>query len=177
TYQNLKITRVSDNKSMTINGVHNITNVSGGLLINLPTLGTITHAITSNGISVKFDDGSERTWQVARQRVFSYNNGVIITTTGTHTEGNETHISEWGTNRLGHAFTSSVLEPLVVRQDCNFRLVSGKIKHTAPPITATATFGLDANGAPTSCPGSGHYYFKIEWTGLNGNSHSAILPY
>lgn len=177
TYQNLKITRVSDNKSITINGAHNITNVSGGLLINLPTLGTITHAITSSGISVKFDDGSERSWQVARQRVFSYDNGVVITSTGTHTEGNETHVSEWGTNRFGHTFTSAVTEPLVVRQDCNFRLVSGKIEHKAPAITASSTFGLDENGVPTSCPGSGHYYFKLEWTGLAGNTHSSILPY
>jgi hypothetical protein len=175
-FQNLKITRASDNKSITINGVHTITNVSGGLLINLATLGTITHTITSSGMTVKFDDGTQRAWQVAKQRVFSYNNGGIITTTGTHTEGSNTNISEWGSNRFGHTFSSAIVEPLVVRQDCNFRIVSGKIRHTAPAILATATFGLDVNGAPTPCPGSGHYYLKVEWTGLNG-SHSAMLPY
>lgn len=177
TYQNLKITRISDNKSITINGSHIITNVRGGLLINLPVLGTITHTITSSGMSVTFDDGSQRVWQVARQRVFTYSNGVVITTTGTHTEGNNTNIAEWGTNRFGHAFTSATLEPLVVRQDCSFRLVSGKIKHTAPAVTATATFGLDVNGNPTSCPGTGTYYLKIVWTGAGGNTHFVILPY
>jgi hypothetical protein len=178
TYHNLKITRLLDNKSITINGEHTVTNVSGGLLYNLVALGSITHTITSSGMSVTFDDGSQRTWQVARQRVFSYDNGVVITTTGTHTEGNTTHIAEWGTNRLGHAFTSSTQEPLVVRQDCSFRLVSGKIMHTAPAITATATFGLDATGNPTTCPGlTGHYYFQLVWTGIGGNSHTLILPY
>ena len=177
TYQNVKITRVSDNKSITINGAHTITNVSGGLLYNLATLGTITHIIASNGMSVTFNNNTQRVWQVARQRVFTYNNGVVITITGTHSDGNNTHIAEWGTNRAGHSFATSTLEPLVIRQDCAFRLVSGKVEHKMEHVDATATFGLDATGNPTSCPGSSHYYFKITWTGIAGNIHSIILPY
>jgi hypothetical protein len=176
-YQNLKITRVIDNKSITINGTQTFTNVSGGLLFNLPTLGTITHTITSSNMSVTFDDNTQRSWQVAKQRVFTYNNGVVITSSGTHTDGNNTNIAEWGLNRFGHAFASSTVQPLVIRQDCDFRLVSGAVKHTTPLVTATATFGLDASGSPTSCPGSGHYYFKVVWTGTNGNSATVILPY
>jgi len=177
TYNNLKITRVADNKSITINGSHTITNVSGGLLYNLPNSGPITHTITSDNMSVKFDNNTQRQWQVARQRVFTYNNGIVITTTGTHTDGNNTHIAEWGTNREGHSFTTSTLEPLIIRQDCSFRLVSGKVQHAVPNADASATFGLDINGNPTSCPGSGHYYFKLVWTGIGGNTHSVILPY
>jgi hypothetical protein len=177
TFQNLKVTRASDNKSITINGSETYINVSGGLLINLPTLQTITHSITSSNMSIKFDDNTQRTWQVAKQRVFTYNNGVVITTSGTHTDGNTVNIAEWGENRFGHAFASSTVQPLVIRQDCDFRLVSGEVKHTTPLVTATATFGLDASGTPTSCPGSGHYYFKVIWTGVNGNSATLILPY
>lgn len=177
TFQNLKITRVIDNKSITINGSQTYTNVSGGLLINLPTLQTITHTITSSNLSVKFDDNTQRTWQVAKQRVFTYSNGVVITTTGTHQDGNAVNIAEWGTNRFGHTFASATLQPLVIRQDCDFRLVSGEVKHTTQLVTATATFGLDATGAATSCPGSGHYYFKVVWTGTNGTSATIILPY
>jgi len=69
TFQDLKITRVSDNKSITINGTQTYTNVTGGLLINLLTLGTITHSITSSNMSITFDDGTQRTWNVAKQRV------------------------------------------------------------------------------------------------------------
>ena len=176
-YQNLHITRVSDNKSITINGSQNFTNVSGGLLVNLASLGTITHTITSSGLSVSFDDNTQRTWQVAKQRVFTYNNGVVITTTGTHSDGTHNHIAEWGTNRFGHAFVSATTQPLVIRQDCNFRLVSGEVTHVTNGISAVATFGLDATGNPTSCPGLGVYYFKIIWTGPNGNSITVILPY
>jgi hypothetical protein len=178
TFQNVKITRARDNKSITINGSQTYTNVSGGLLINLASLGTITHSITSSGLSIKFDNGSQRSWQVAQQRVFTYNNnGVVITTTGTHTDGNNTGIAEWGTNRFGGAFATSIQEPLVIRQDCNFRLTSGKVKHTTPLITGTVTFGLNANGEPASCPGLGSYYFKLVWTGHNGNSITVIRPY
>jgi hypothetical protein len=178
TFQNLKITRVRDSKSITINGSQTYTNVSGGLLINLPTLGTITHAITSDGLTISFDNGTQRSWQVAKQRVFTYEiGGVVVTTTGTHTDGNNTGIAEWGTNRFGRTFATSIIEPLIVRQDCDFRLTNGKVKHTTPAVTATATFGLNSSGEPTSCPGTGHYYFKAVWTGPNGNSITVIAPY
>ena len=177
TFQNLKITRLSDNKSITINGSKTYTNVSGGLLINLPTLGTITHSISSNGLSLTFDNNTQRTWQVAKQRVFTYDNGVVITTTGTHTEGTATGIAEWGINRFGHAFSTAITQTLIVRQDCNFRLTSGEVLHTRLAGTATVTFGLDISGNPTTCPGTGHYYMKIVWVGIGGVPHTVILPY
>ena len=68
TYENLKITRISDNKSITINGNHTITNLSGGLLFNLSNLQSITHTVSSTGMSITFDDNTQRTWQVARKR-------------------------------------------------------------------------------------------------------------
>lgn len=178
TFNNLKIKRLSDNKSVTVNGTQTYTNVSGGLLKNLASLGTVTHKITSSGLSIKFDNGSQRTWQVAKQRVFTFGQGgVVVSTTGLHTDGSNTGITEWGTNRFGGAFATSIVEPLIVRQDCDFRLTSGKVKHTTALVTAQATFGLNANGDATSCPGTGHYYLKIVWTGVNGNSVGLILPY
>jgi hypothetical protein len=178
TFQDLKITRVSDNKSITINGTQTYTNVTGGLLINLLTLGTVTHSITSSNMSITFDDGTQRTWSVAKQRVYTFSGtNVSVTISGTHTEGTVTNIAEWGTNRLGHAFTSSTVQPVVIRSDCNFRVVSGEIKHILPHVTADATFGLDSGGNPTSCPGTGHYYLKVVFTGTNGNSITLIMPY
>jgi len=179
TFQDLKITRVSDNKSITINGTQTYTNVSGGLLINLLSLGSITHVITSSNMSVTFDDGTQRLWNVGKRRVYTFAGAnVSVTITGTHTEGTVTNIAEWGTNRLGHEFTSATVQPVVMRSDCNFRIVSGEIKHTLPNVSADATFGLDSNGNPTSCPGpTGHYYFKIVYTGSGGNSITLIMPY
>lgn len=175
--QNLKITRLSDNKSITINGTTTFTNVSGGRLRDLASLGTITHDINSSGITVSFDNGTQRNWQIAKKRVFTYDNGIVITTTGTHTDGANSGISEWGTNRFGNAFTTSIVEPKVIRQDCDMRLVSGQVKHNRLVADVVVTFGLNAEGNPTSCPGTGTYYFKLVWTGANGIVRSTILPY
>ncbi len=177
TSTNLKITRVRDQKSITINGSEVITNVTGGLLRNLSTLGTVTHTITSSGITITFDNGTQRSWQIAKQRVFTYNNGVVITTTGMHTEGTMTGVSEWGTNRFGNAFATQIVDPLVIRQDCAWRLTSGHVKHSKLLRTVDVTFGLDASGNPTSCPGAGPYYMKIVWTNAAGVSVTVILPY
>ena len=177
-YQNLKVTRTSDNKSITINGSHSITNASGGLLYNLLFSGpgqSITHII-NGALTITFDDNTQRDWQTSTRREFTYNGGYILTITGNNSINNTEGIAEWGVNRFGHDFMTSITQPLVIRQDCDFRLTSGEVKHEGFG-TATATFGLDASGNPTSCPGSGHYYLKLSWTGSNGNTASAILPY
>jgi len=177
TYENLKITRNSDKKSITINGSHKLTNVGGGLLVHL-LIGrpNITHAFTSNGISVVFDDGSQVVWQVARQRVYTIANSGTITITGTHQEGTVTNIAEWGTDRYGHSFTTSITEPLIISGACQYRLVSGQIKHEWQTQTATVTFGLNAQGEVTSCP-TGNYYYKLAWTGALNTSLTYIGAY
>ena len=175
--QNLKITRVVDNKSMTFNGTRILTNVSGGRLIQLSTLGTIMHTVTSNNMSITFDDNTSRAWQVARKRVFTYNNGVVLTITGTHSDGGITGISEWGTNRLNRPFVTAITQPLVIRQDCAFRITSGQVRHARLVAEGVVTFGLNAQGNPTTCPGAAPFYLKLVWTGPGGNTQTVIRPY
>ena len=176
-YQNFKVTRKSDNNSITINGTHTLTNVAGGLLRELlQGRPSITHAINSDGMSITFNDGTQRAWQVARKRVYSMANGGTIAISGTHTDGSQTNIAEWGTDRFGRSFTTAITQPLVISANCQFRLVSGEVTHTRQAATATATFGLDKNGEPTSCP-AGSYYFKLVWTGAGGNTQTFIGPY
>jgi hypothetical protein len=174
--QNLKITRISDNKSITVNGTYVATNVSGGRLRDLSSLGTIVHTITSTGMTVTFDNNTQRTWQIAKRRTFTYNNGVVITTIGTHTEGTVTGISEWGTNRFGNDFITTISQPMVIREDCNWRLVSGQVTHSRLLANVVVTFGLDAAGNPVSCP-SGTFYMKIVWTNINNVVRTYIVPY
>jgi hypothetical protein len=178
--QNLKITRLSDKKSVTINGTHTYTNVSGGSLGSLPNLPNgITHTITSSNMSVVFDNGATRMWSVARQRLYKYANGVgTITTTGTHTDGSTTGISEWGTNRFGNSFETVITQPLVLSSGCLLRLISGQVVLNNAQGSTTITFGLDANGAATGCPLAGAYfYFKLVWAGNGGKTYTFILPY
>ncbi len=173
----LTIERLRDHKKIVLNGTKTITNVSGGLLKDLAGLQTITHSI-SGSLKIDFDNGTSRTWNVSKLRVFTYDNGIVITTTGTHSDDTNNNIAEWGTNRFGDSFTSLISEPKVIRQDCNFRLVSGQNTLILPKGTAVITYGLDGNGEPTGCPGNdGTYYFKLVFSGENGKTYTIIWPY
>lgn len=174
--QNLKITRVRDHKTITLNGTYTYTNVSGGLLKDLATLGTITHTIAADSVTIQFADSATRTWSVAKQRVFTYNDGVVITTTGTHSDGTNSNVSVWGTNRYGNSFETLITQPKVIQQSCDYRLTSGQTETIRPAVTTTITYGLDANGDPTSCPGTGTYYYKIVWV-IDGKTYTYIAPY
>jgi hypothetical protein len=66
---------------------------------------------------------------------------------------------------------------MVIRQDCDFRLVSGEVTHGKLIADVVVTFGLNAAGEPTTCPGAGTYYFKAVWKGVNGQTKTVILPY
>jgi len=176
TVDNLTITRKRDGKSIVINGTKTFTNVSGGLLKDLSSLHTITHTITGS-LKVDFANGTNRTWNVSKQRVFTYDNGIVITTTGTYSDGTDNNIAEWGTNRFNESFKSLISAPKVIRQDCDFRLVSGQNTVITGKGTGVITYGLDANGDPTGCPGTGNYYFKLVWTAAGGKVYTIIWPY
>ena len=168
TIDTLKITRVRDGKSIIINGTKTITNTSGGLMVDLATTDSIVHDFTDD-MSITFDNGSMRTWQVSKHRVFTYNDGIVETTTGGST----------GTNRFGVNFTNTITVPKVIAQSCDMRLVSGQDSITRTDnITSVITYGLDAEGNPiTSCP-NGYLYAKLVWTnGNNGKVYTYIYPY
>ncbi|HEY5371279.1 MAG TPA: hypothetical protein VIJ75_20030 [Hanamia sp.] len=178
----LTITRVKEGKSITINGTKTITNTSGGLILNLATLGSITTDVDAN-LSITFASGLIRSWQVARHKVYTYANGIVETVTGTHSDGTNNNIAIWGTNRFGVDFTDMITSPKIYSQSCNFELTSGQNTITrSDKISSVITYGLDANGdVATSCPISsagGYYYAKLVWTnGNNGKTFTYIYPY
>ncbi|MBS1669465.1 MAG: hypothetical protein JST58_18985 [Bacteroidetes bacterium] len=176
--QALKITRNKDGKSILINGSKTITNTSGGLLVDLASLQTITHDF-QDSLTVTFNNGSSRNWQTSVRRAFTYNDGIVVTTTGTHSDGTHNNIASWGTNRFGVNFTNMITSPRVVEQSCDMRLVSGQDSIVrSDNITSVITYGLDSNGNPvTSCPSS-YFYAKLVWTnGNNGKVYTYIYPY
>jgi hypothetical protein len=177
--QNLKITRLIDNKTITLNGTHIYTNVSGGSLIDLPSLGTITHTITGDSMTITFDDGSQRQWSFDRQRVYTYNDGVQISTTGLYSSGTTSGIAAWGTNRYGVTFQTLITSPMIISQSCDFQLTSGAQEILrSDNWTTSVTYGLDSTGVATGCPTAGnYYYFKATWEGPGGKSGSVIWPY
>jgi hypothetical protein len=174
---NLKIVRVRDGKTITINGTYTFTNVTGGLLRDLATLGTITHTIAADSVTIEFADSATRTWSVAKQRQFTYNDGVVETTTGTHSDGTNTDVAIWGTNRYGNSFEQLIVQPMVIAQSCDWQLTSGETETIRPAVTMNITYGLDSSGNPTGCPTAGnYYYYKAVWT-VGNKTHTFIAPY
>jgi hypothetical protein len=129
-------------------------------------------------MAITFDNGAQRTWHVARQRSYSYSSGLVVSLTGTHTDGGTSGISEWGTNRFGNSFTTVISQALVVKQSCSWQLTSGQVSLNNAAGATVITFGLDATGTATGCPIQGaFYYFKLVYTSNANKTYTFILPY
>lgn len=177
-FVNFKVTRMKDKKDMAFIGKLLFTNESGGLLADLDDISKVTHTIFSADIDVFFDNGKDWSWKTARQRVYRQDNGIVITTTGTHAGGDITGIGYWGNNRYGNPFITPILIPLESRQDCNYRVVNGKIEIILTDrFYATAKLGLNESGNPIGCPGTSNYWLEVVWRGINGDRRTIRLPY
>ena len=176
---NLTITRLTDSKSIKLTGSHLYTNVTGGNVVSLtPSSQPIVHTVTSDNMAITFDNGTQRTWHVARQRTYTNLNGFAVALSGTHTDGATSGISEWGTNRFGNIFTTVINQPLTVQAGCGWQLTSGQFTLNNAAGSTSITFGLDVNGNATGCPVAGTtYYFKLAYTSNQNKTYTFILPY
>jgi hypothetical protein len=185
TFTNYKVTRLSTGKSITLNGTKTVKNVS---LIahnywNLPADGStsIDHKVRGT-LNITFDDGTTRSWNIARHRK------VIHTTAGAYTlalsgdtavggygSSNNT-IEAWGVNRSGENFYGEITSPLVFSTACIGELISGIYVHEGIARTLTVTFGVNSDGTvntSTACP----YGFKFDWINAAGTAKEIIKAY
>lgn len=181
TYNNFKVTNNYSGKSVTLNGNHQITNVSGGLVKhigNSPNPSTIVRKIRSNDMILTFDDGTQRTWSVAKTRTWTGSAGIA---TGLNISGDTTingisNIAVWGINRKGNTFSTAITTPISVNSTCGWYAPTAGVKvHYFSNRNATVTFGTDASGNVVSsgCP----QYFRINWTSLSGVAKTYVGHY
>ena len=178
TYLNLRITKVSSNKSLTLNGTKVFENVNGGVLAQLGngTVTSVTHKI-SGSVQATFDDGTTRTWTIARQRVFTGTLGqLLVTESGFGSDGGYNNLVVWGTNRKGETFYTQLTSPVTYRQTCDWDPISGVKVHQIPSDSksATITFGYDSNDQPvtgSNCP----TYYKLDWV-KGSKSGTTYIP-
>jgi hypothetical protein len=175
---------LSDTNNIQLNGTFYYVNVSGGSLSGL-TSGTSTtpvvQQIVSNYLGIVFNENDitdTATWLIARQRTYSTNGGLVITTTGMDSVGGIANVSEWGGNRYGNSFITSITTPLVATAGCNYQVTAGQVQLTNPTGVTILNFGLNSSGSATGCPATGgYYYFQFSWSGTGGNPYSSIRPY
>jgi hypothetical protein len=165
-------------KDMQFNNALTFTNVNGGLISDLSSLPNVAHTLYSDNIDVTFDNGKEWSWKMSRKKVYRQQSGITVTTTGYQTAGDLDGIGIWGNNRFGHPFLTPILIPLVSRQDCNYRVVSGKIELILTgKLYATAKLGLNESGSPINCPGVNNYWLEVIWIGPTGDRRVLRHPY
>lgn len=168
-----KITRVSDNRWVIVNGHKSFTNVSGGTLHQLgTTLSSVTHTAMGS-LSATLDDNTTRVWNIARQRVYTGTEGaLVVSLTGLGSADGYTGLESWGVNRHGDQFYHSITSPVIIKEACTWDPVygGGVISIPAEDITANVTFGYDSNSQPVDVNGSvcaTHY--RVDWTKGNNS--------
>jgi hypothetical protein len=179
TISNFHITRLADNKSVTINGTKTITNISGGRIVDLAVgTGSVIHTVESSNMSAQFDDGSTCTWNVARKRTVTLESyGYVIVVEGTAYQNGRTDVAEWGINRRGNEFLFTIPEAVVWRvTNCPRGPISGERVLYATVFDLQINFGANQDGSYFSgggCP----YGYKIFWSGRKGRDYGRILSY
>jgi hypothetical protein len=172
TFINYKVTRLSDNKSLTLNGSKSVKNLSGGLVWKDTS---VVHRIRAVDLLLTFDDGTTRKWSLARKITF-HRAGMArhIKVEGDTTIGGTMGTVMWGTTRHNHTFINSLSTPIRATHFCGWhRPIDGVREHSGGKSFKT-TFGLDANGNKVS--GNCATHFKIEMNTPNGPM-SKLLPY
>jgi hypothetical protein len=186
TFTNLKATR-SDGKSLTLNGTKTITNVNGGNIKTLTSTcsGSLVHKIRSANMQLTFDDGTSRTWNVARTRTITClgSGSFSISTTGDTTVGGNANVAMWGTNRAGNTFYSIISTPVVwnnttcsILGNYYFVPVSGVRVIQGLDHALTITFGVTSTGTAASA-GTCPYGYRLDWVNAQGTAKEVIRPY
>jgi hypothetical protein len=179
TFANFKTYWLADDDSVVLNGNFYLVDSSGGTLANFNAASPpMVQDIIGVNATVQFETLITGTWQVFRRRAYSYNDGMVITTTGIDTASGLPGVSEVGGNRFGNGFITTITTPLVVSQACNYRITGGQEQVVNPAGTTILTLGVDSLGNATGCPVSGgNYYFKASWTGTGEAPYTAQFPY
>src|ERR1043166_5587309 len=101
TFTNFKVTKNPNGKSVTINGSITVTNETGGKVFE--DANVIHHVAGS--LAFTFDNGTSRTWNIARKRTFANAAGVLkVTTEGEGSQEGLNNLLVWGTTRKGQTF-------------------------------------------------------------------------
>ena len=171
---NFTITKVSNQKTITLNGTKTHQNVSGGVIAQLGN-GVTSIVYRTWGLeTVTFSDTTTRAWNIARQQTFTGTpTALVMTLDGFGNAGQYSNLVVWGINRKGENFFTQITQSVVLRQACEWDPCSGIKIHQIPSDSksATLTFGYDRHDQPITngdCPAK----YKVDW---QKNNHSGTI--
>ncbi|MGA3014414.1 MAG: hypothetical protein ABSD71_10310 [Bacteroidales bacterium] len=177
--ESFKRTKISNGKSLTLNGKKYFENVSGHSLIQLgldSTVTSVVHKIWGN-ITATFDDNTTKVWSIARQETYTGSLiNLVITEDGFGSANGYSNLEYWGINRNSEQFYSSITQSVIYRQVCDFNPCSGIIVNEIPLASksSTTTFGYDSNNnliTNGDCPTR----YRVDWV-IGNKSGTFFLP-
>ncbi len=176
-YINYMVTRVATGKSITLNGTKTFVNVNGGHRWQVGTAITSYVEKVSGSMQASFDNGTSRTWNVARLLTYTGTPGqIVLSIDGFGSDGEFQNLVVWGTNRQDEVFYTQITQSVVCRQACDWDPCAGVKIHQIPSDnkSATITFGFDDNNQAITgdnCPTR----YRVDWQ-RNNKSGTSYLP-
>lgn len=174
---NFTVTRIDNNKKVTLNGTKKFVNVNGGHRWQVGSEITSYVEKVSGTMQASFDNGTSHTWNVARQITYTGTAGqYIMTIDGFGSAASYQNLVVWGYNRQGEEFYTQITQSIVCRQVCSWDPISGIKIHQIPvdDKSATISFGYDSNNQPIvgdNCPER----YRVDWQ-RNNKSGTSYLP-
>ncbi|MEY5048388.1 MAG: hypothetical protein RLZZ175_1747 [Bacteroidota bacterium] len=189
TYTNYKVEYQSSGETIIFNGTHTITNLTGGGVNNLKTVGTISHKIRGK-VDLSFNKtatkDTTRTWEVFRKRTLTCQNGMESTISfkiegdTSFTKGSKTYnnVAEFGLNKENRDFVNELDTAFVWKNAGNtwtgpYILSEGVVTHTTSrPVNSTnvdiifkAKAGYKLNGInPEYVGNTTAEGYSLQWT-------------
>ncbi len=170
-YLAYRVTRASDAAFIELNGMQNLTNVSGGTWWELYTFAqpNLASSVTGTNLSVNFNGGGTASYNINRKFTYTLSATYILTCTGEGigSSGGLNNLENYGTTRDGDAFTSQVSTPIVWNTTCgSWAPLAGQlvIKVPAKALVLNCLFGVNSAGTPivvgtNQCA----YGWKLDW--------------
>ncbi|MDF2449098.1 MAG: hypothetical protein K0R26_1602 [Bacteroidota bacterium] len=171
-YLAYRVTRASDAAFIELNGIQNLTNVSGGTWWDLYTFQqpNLSSSVTGTNLLVNFNGGGTASYNIHRQFTYTLSPSYVLTCTGQGigSSGGLNNLENYGTTRDGDAFTSQVTSPIVWNTTCGGGApLSGHltIKVASKNFDLDCLFGVNSAGTPiTVGTNQCAYGWKLTWT-------------
>ena len=163
-----KMVRSSDGKSVKINGVEEMKNLSGSTWFELWYVSqpNVVYSVTGTDMNVTFDNSATAIFNFDRKLTYTYSGNVTTCrVNGMGSQNGKSNVENWGQNRDGAIFTSEVIDPPVWKSECGAMApVSGEVwvKEDGKEFDLKCFFGVKSDGEPSTekCP----FGWRVEWS-------------
>ncbi|MDT8394361.1 MAG: hypothetical protein RQ761_10975 [Bacteroidales bacterium] len=176
-FHNYHVTHVFNGKSVLLNGMASLENISGGIIQLLGSgFNSVIHRNRAH-FRVSFNGQIPREWQLAKMLVYSGSPGnLMMAVNGYGIAAGYENLLSWGKDRDGKDFYVQVSESVTFREGCNWVPSSGEQVYSLPAdnLKATATFGFNHQNKPVmgnDCPTR----YRLRWQ-QHGHSGTIFLP-